>query len=134
MRQTNVGKAPAGVMCVAVLHYVGAVILVLSGVLKVAVPGGAGLPDTLFPELSMQTGGLAQLAAGLFAFFVGNGLAKGYAWARVTTLIVNALVIFNSLDRLTLVESAYWKLEFGIAVVMSPYLAFSGSASAHFRR
>ena len=134
MSETRPDGAPVGVKAIAFLHYAGAVILVLSGVIKVATTGASNMPDTILsPELSVQTAGMVQLAAGFFIFFIGNGLSKGHGWARVATLVVNTLVILNSLDKLTIAESTFWKVEFGVAMVMSLYLAFSNSASAHFR-
>ena len=124
---------PAGVKVIAWFYYLGAVVLVFSGIMKAAMSGASQTPDTFFfPGLSAQTAGLVQIAMGILLLFVGNGLSKGAGWARVMAIIFNILIIIDSLDMLTLTESVAWKIQFGVAVVISLYLAFSGAAREHF--
>ena len=123
-------KAPAGVRIIAFLYYFGAVAGVLNGGVRLL--SNDEIPNMVFPELSSQSAGLVMLGLGLFMFFLGNGLNKGESWARIAAIVVNVFVMLMSVGSLSIEQGLFGKIEFGSALFVSLYLAFSQGSQEHF--
>ncbi|GIU68746.1 MAG: hypothetical protein KatS3mg001_596 [Candidatus Pacearchaeota archaeon] len=84
----NEKVVPTGVKIIAVLYYIGAVILIVFGLLPLFAIGREAIALTLgiiiLPALIM-------LGLGIFSFFIGRGLWKGRNWARIIAIIVSVL-------------------------------------------
>jgi len=103
MAESRRSGMPVGVKIIAVLYYIGAVLMVLSGILMII---GAGASSSMFsfgPFYSMMGSGLfivgaiISLAFGVLAFFVGRGLWHGKSWARMTAIILAVLGLVSAL-------------------------------------
>ena len=123
-------RTPGGVRLIAFLYYLGAVFGVLNGGVRPL--SKDEMPNMVFPGLSSQSAGLVILGLGLFMFFLGNGLNKGESWARIAAVIVNVFVMVMSVESLSIGQGLFGKIEFGSALFVSLYLAFSQGSREHF--
>ena len=92
---------PTGVKVLSILMYIGALLLLLLGVILLI--AAFATPD-LGPDFEMfaamfrglfMFGGVICVAIGILNIFVGRGLWKGQKWARIITIIFAALGIAN---------------------------------------
>ena len=90
-------NVPTGVKIISVLHYIGAAILLIGGI--VAFVGSAFL-TTVIPDivggLVIAIGILSIILAVLY-FFIARGLWKGQNWARIVAIILAILGVINGL-------------------------------------
>jgi hypothetical protein len=93
------GKVATGVKVLAVLYYIGAVLLALAGIASLF---GAGALVKTIPLLAMF-GGLITVAAiamillAVLYFFVGRGLWKGQKWAMIVAIIFAAIGVISGI-------------------------------------
>lgn len=95
-------NVPALVKVLSVLYIIGAVVMVISGILLLvgagfigayadqiaaAVPGGGGLMAAVGTAALIILGVLI-IAFAVLCFFVGRGLWKAKSWARVTAIVL----------------------------------------------
>ena len=139
-----VRDVPTGVQIISVLTYISAVVLILLALLFFI---GAGLSDEVLKlggeELSsINSGLLAGIAAfigvlffiiGVLLLFVGRGLWKRRAWARIVAIILAIFGVLNYL--LVLFQGAilggiFWLIVYG---VIGGYLLFNKDVQAAFR-
>ena len=123
-------KAPGGIRLIAFVYYIGAVFSVLNGAGRLLMKND--VPNMIMPELSSHSAGLVFIGLGLFMFFLGNGLSKGESWSRTAAILVNVLVMFMSVGSLSIEQGLFGKIEFGGALFVSLYLAFSQGSREHF--
>lgn len=132
-------EVPTGVKIISVLYYIGAVLLLLLGVLCIVASA------TIGAYLSGVTAGLSFLGAAVFiilgiimiglavlSFFVGRGLWKGQSWARITAIILTILGILEIIYNMINGEVASNIIGLIIELVIGGYLLFSQSVKDAF--
>jgi hypothetical protein len=96
----NNKEMPVGVKIIAVLDYIGAALGVIFGLLFLF---GAGAVGSMMPYFGALGGamfavaGVFMIGLGVLAFFVGRGLWRGQAWARIVSIILAVLGVISAL-------------------------------------
>jgi hypothetical protein len=138
-------KIPAGVQIISVLHYIFAVLLALLGLFFIILSGlivsAVNSPEAnIDPSIAaVITSGLIigmgvfLIVVGVLIFFLGRGLWKLKEWARITSIILSALLVVYEIYYM-IVSFAFmqiiWVLIF---LAIGIYLTFSKEAKAAFK-
>ena len=96
-------EIPVGVKIIAILYFIGAILSLFAGIgmfigagpmsaIPLGIPGLTAMGAGLFIGLGLLMIGLAVLG-----FFVGLGLWKGQAWARIVAIILAILGIISAI-------------------------------------
>lgn len=131
-------KVPVGVKVISVLYYIGAVFGVLFGILFMAGAGLMGTLATQIPGLGLLgsglfvVGGLVMIGIGVLGFFVGRGLWKAHAWARIVAIVFAALGILMAI--ISMVQGNIASNLFGLVLnlAIGGYLLLSSDVKAAF--
>ena len=94
-------KVPTLVKIISVLYYIGAVFIVIFGILLIA---GAGFISSLLSGFNIPVlgaigsglfivAGVVMLLLGILEFFIARGLWKGRNWARIFVIIFSIIGI-----------------------------------------
>ena len=135
---------PTGVKIIAVLAWISAVFLIFLALLLFL---GAGFAEEILKAGGEELGGISAgilagiaafmgiilLALGILYIFVGRGLWKGRAWARIVAIVLAIIgILYNSLS---LAENPVWAVFWIIAYgVIGSYLWFNKDVKAVFVR
>ena len=132
------GNVPVGVKIISVLYYIGAVVLILLGILLIV---GAGFIGTILQSIPL----LGALGAGLFiviaiilivfavlSFFLGRGLWKAQKWARIVVIVFSVLGVLFALLAIVQGQILNNLLSLIINAVIGGYLLFSKDVKAAF--
>ena len=95
---------PTGVKIIAVLNYIGAVLLALLALIFLISAGAfAGILNEIFPLLGVLGGAIFifvsifLLGFAVLLFFIGRGLWKGQKWARIIEIFFAGLGLLTAL-------------------------------------
>lgn len=132
------GGNPTGVKIISVLYYIGAVVSVILGILFLVGAGAMGSLLASVPIIGALGAGLfivgavIMIAIGVLAFFVGRGLWKAKAWARIVAIIF--AIVGVVLAVVGMVQGSIASNIFSLVVnaVIGGYLLFSSSVKAAF--
>jgi len=100
-------SVPTGVKVIAVIHYIGAVLGLLVGLLWIISAGHLGSSAIQVPIIGaigvglFIAGGIIFMSLGILAFFLGRGLWKAKPWARIVVIIFSALGVLMSIISIT---------------------------------
>ncbi len=133
-------QAPIIVKILAILSYVSAGLLVISGIASLVASGRISSMLSSVPILSI----IGALGSGLFItlaivlilfsvlyFFVGRGLWNGQGWARTLTIVLAILGFLGSLGALTTAPGIIILIYDG---AVAGYLLFAKDAKEFFKK
>jgi len=136
--QAPTKAVPAGVKVISVISYIGAVILLISGIVLL-VGGGfiAPLLETIpiigpFIGGLLVVGGIIMIGFGVLAIFVGRGLWKGSNWARILVIVLALLGALMSIISMVTLFNATGIITLIIDLAIGLYLLLSGSVKRAF--
>lgn len=137
-QQVSTKAVPAGVKVLSILSYIGAVILVISGIVLL-VGGGfiAPMLETLplvgsFISGLLVAGGIIMIGLGVLAFFVGRGLWKGRNWARILVIVLAFLGVLMSIISMVMGGISTGIVSLIIDLAIGLYLLLSSSVKRAF--
>ena len=99
-------KVPIGVKIISVLYYIGAALLLISGLIFLFGSGALGVDLNQVLEayglgavgtIGFIIVGITYIGFAVLFFFIGRGLWKAQNWARIVAIILAVLAIINSL-------------------------------------
>jgi uncharacterized membrane protein (DUF2068 family) len=137
------GNVPVGAKIISILYYIGAVLLVILGIIMLV---GAGMLGTLtqsIPLLGMLGAfgaalfiviGIIMILMGILFFFVGKGLWKGKNWARwvaIVLAIIGIIIAIASMFSPKGIASNIVSLI--INLIIGGYLLFSKGVKSAFK-
>lgn len=130
-------EVPTGVKVIAVLNYIGAVLLLLLGLGTIAAAGVVGGLLASIPLLGALGAGLfvvmaiILIALAVLCFFVGRGLWKGQKWARIISIIFAILGVLSAI--VNLVQGNFGSIvSLVISGLIGGYLLFSKKVKEAF--
>ncbi len=91
-------EVPIGVKIISVLYYIGAVLILILGILMIP-----GWRSTFFREGYIIIG-IFFIALAVFIFFVGRSFWKCQKWARISAIVLTIIGIVISILELTVAE------------------------------
>ena len=127
-------EAPVGVKIISVLYYIGAVILVLGGLLSLIIPG-------LFRDLPFMSAlagpvfvafGIFAMIFGVLVYFLAKGLWELKPWARIAAIVLSVLGILDGLGGIGIGVYAAGIGEIIVDIVIAVYLTFSKDVKKAF--
>ncbi len=132
---------PVGAKIISVLYYIGAIACLLLGLLLFVAAGFADTIANATAELSGLggviatlgvVGGVVMIAGAALFFFIGRGLWKGQAWARIVAIIFALLGIISAVNAFA--QGVVLEGIFNLIVggVIGCYLLFDNEVKAAF--
>lgn len=128
---------PTGVKIISVLHYIGAGVMGIIGLMFIL---GGGMFESLLaenPELASLSAGLFVffgilfICFGVLAFFIGRGLWKLQNWARITAIVFSCIGAISSI--ISLVMGDFGSIvSLAIQVIIGSYLWFNKDVKKAF--
>jgi len=131
-------NVPVGAKIIAVLNYIGAVLLLISGISAIVSSGikasyiSSIVPITLGPGLFVVMG-IILIALAVLYFFIGRGLWKGQQWARIVEIV---LAIIGAIFAIVgMVQGAITSniVSLVIDAIIGGYLLFSKQVKEAFK-
>lgn len=144
----GVKQVPTGVKIISVLQFIGvglvwisALMMLIGGIILLSSGPAAllnqGVPIQYLPFLS--AGGVVFIVIsvvfvgiGIFFFFVARGLWRLKNWARILTIVLQALSIIYYLYTIIIGAGGYFSLI--VSAVIVAYLLFSKKVNEAFRK
>ncbi len=133
-------QVPIGVKIIAVLDYIGAVILAILGIFLIF--ASASLTEYLVETIegieTFSAGifivmGIIMIAFAVLGFFVGRGLFRGEQWARIVEIIFAVLAVISSISTIVQGNASFSGIiELIIYLVIGAYLLFSKEVNKAF--
>ncbi len=127
-------ERPLGVTILAILGYIGTVLLAIGGILMFT---GAGFLTTSFGTLGVFSSnvfigmGVFFLAFAVLQFFIAKGLWDGKNWARIITIVFAAIGVLSAL--MSLISGSFSSIiSLAIDGVIIWYLATVGEVKRFF--
>ncbi len=135
-RKNLMMKIPIGVRIIGGWHYVGAVIILISGLISIFASTDSFLLQTLFvsnlEKLSRIIIGLVLIPFAVFYYYIGFKLRIGERWARTTVLTIAGIGLAYSLY--SYISYQGWKSGTVINLIILGYLLFNKNAQSAFRK
>ena len=132
-------RVPTHVKVISVLHYIGAALSLIVGILMIA---GAGLIGSLLGELGelalVGTGvivaiGVVFIAFAVLYFFIGRGLWKLQSWARIVAVVLAILGFIGAIMNLASAAIATGIVGLLLYGYIAGYLLFAKDAKRAFK-
>jgi hypothetical protein len=131
----QIKEVPVGAKIISVLYYIGAVLLLILGILFFV---GAGFVDTLIPALGAIGSGLLIfvgviiVAFAVLYFFIGRGLWRGQNWSRIVAIIFALLGVISSIYTIIVGFQIGTLIELLIVGFIAYYLLFDKGVKSAF--
>jgi lysylphosphatidylglycerol synthetase-like protein (DUF2156 family) len=138
-------KMPVGVQIISVLHYIFAVLLALLGLFFIILSGlivsavnspeaniDPSIAAVITPGLIIGMG-VFLIIVGVLIFFLGRGLWKLKEWARITSIILSALLVVYEVYSMIVSFAIIQTIWILIFLAIGAYLTFSKEAKAAFK-
>ena len=131
-------NVPTGVKILAVLDYIGAVLLLLLGIGMIFGAGSIGEIFKSIPLIGTWLSGfiivlaIILIAFAVLSFFMGRGLWKGQNWARILTIIFAILGVISAVMGMVNGNITGNIVSLIIEGVIGGYLLFSKSVKSAF--
>lgn len=133
-------KIPIGVKIISILYYIVASFLVLFGLFIIIFSGIiVSTMISIAPDLSSAINsqiiiwiGICTLILGILIFFVGKGLWKLKLWAKITAIMISALMVFYEIYLMFFEFRFIQVVQLIIYVAIAGYLIFHRGAKKVF--
>jgi uncharacterized membrane protein (DUF2068 family) len=134
-------KIPIGVRIISIFYYIIAGFLVLFGLFIIAFSGIiVSTMISIAPDLSSAINsqiiiwiGICTLILGVLIFFVGRGLWKLRLWAKITAIMISALMVIYEIYLMFFEFRIIQIVQLVIYVVIAVYLIFHKEAKKAFK-
>jgi len=140
IKKTSTKLMPVGVKIIAILYYIGAVLVILAALGFLL--GGAALAGFAgaIPGLEVLgglgaglfiVGGIILIALAVLLFFIGKGLWKGVNWTRIAVIILSAIGIVSAI--VSIINGEFGAtISLVIHVIIGGYLLFNKTVKQAF--
>ena len=129
------GELPTGVKIISVLHYIGAVLELLLGIMMFV---GAGTIASKIPIIGVIGAGLFAvfgvflLGIAILSFFVGRGLWKSQKWSRIFVIIFSVVGVLFALFGMVQGKIASNAISLVVSASIGGYLWFNNDVKSAF--
>lgn len=131
-------NVPTLVKVISVLFYIGAVLLLIFGLLSLVGAGAMGSVASAIPILTILGSGLfvvlgiILIALAVLYFFIGRGLWKGQSWARIVAIILSIIGVVMAIWGMVQGSIASNVVGLIVNALIGGYLLFSSNVKAAF--
>ena len=131
-------NVPVGAKIIAVLNYIGAVLLLISGISAIVSSGikasyiSSIVPITLGPGLFVVMG-IILIALAVLFFFLGRGLWKGQQWARIVEIVLAIIGVISAIVGMFQGAITSNIVSLVIDAIIGGYLLFSKQVKEAFK-
>lgn len=133
-------NVPVGVKIIAVLNYIGAVILLLAGIAILFGVGSLGRLEYsgAIPGIGTWVAGLGivlaiiLIALAVLCFFIGRGLWKGQNWARILEIVFSVIGLILAIIGMVQGNITSNIVSLVVSALIGGYLLFSKDVKLAF--
>ena len=130
-------EIPLGVKIISILYYIGAVLLIIFGILFLVGSGQIASKASELPLLGAISSslfviaGIAMIVIGILIFLLARGLWKLRPWARIVTIVLMCLAILSAIVSLIQGSPVSWSSTI-VNAIIAGYLIFSKNVKTAF--